>query len=928
MLKKLLSAPNWHAYLVSAKRRRRGFSGIAAPVEGLTIRQMLSAANVVVVDLHRHYFDHWLETGAAYTDFRKYIGGLQGDLMRETLEKLQTRNPDFSVAGHDVPEFGAFSEHIGFREYTRDTERTVPQAYYEYVAKLDQVYGDNFEGTAGFEITPEADSDDDAKKTGHMGVPFFDFSTPEAASALRDRAEFGFEILKEAAFRDELKILNHPVKEEAARDLRRRLKEKDAEDERRGIRKPDAPPTQPTFGQFRRLGTVLYSKHIYSQMGSVVGIEIPRPVREGSSASDEMQVKKVFRGEQLFLGLNSDGFSAGPILSSDEHLKIEGGGGQGNLKVMIDKFNPFNSGGGTTVFTKSEIGRQDDKVEDALRSRQVSIVTPTKWPSKDGASSIDLPLLRLTQVDRKAVVQFEGPSAETLQNIRLQLVIANADRLKLNSQVPWPENWGNNWDEPKQQDGAFTILTLPTTGGEIDLPENTAFAYVRAIIRRADHPIRRGDKLVTELLGMTAPISFNLNQRLGKTPSFKGQMEPLRLDGEVRLLKQDLLATGNADELDWSVVSSDPGKISVYSDDQAIYVRPLAEGNVQLNFTMSDGIDEFHATIPAMADREGLLKQYMEMLKRGDQLESAQNQVARSLKRMSSELSDLRDGLISLEKEAQKQAERAAGTSRDLTAARTALGVAEKAHRDAEERLKQASAALDNAEKTVNLHRETYVRLDNETKAAGARFRDLEARRQAAWQQFLDAPKRRKDEARARWESLRDQANAAEQEWRGLQQRRNNAETALANARSDRDSATAAVTKAQQGVDQAARTARDRRKTVDDLASKLKRQQDSITETLSSVAEREKGLKRSEESLANLTASLQELDAEISWISATATRLSKVTWIPEINVSSFLQNKLRPRVNQQKTLWDDLKVLSFDLGVEFKRVKDIRDLFG
>ncbi|MFM7055597.1 MAG: hypothetical protein ACKO2P_01605 [Planctomycetota bacterium] len=756
-----------------------------------------------------------------------------------------------------------------------------------------------------------------------MGMPFIDLSSAEAIKALKGRKEFGYEILKEEAFRNEVRILNHPTKEEATDAVYKHLEQKDKNDRDSGKLKKDAPPTQPTIGRIRRLAGDLYSRNVYSQMSSVVGMEFPKPVPSDPEITHEQQVANIYRAEQLFLGLNSVGYSIAPILGSDAHLKIGRPGEDAAFRVRIDKFNAFTTGGATVVYTDEHGGRRDDMVEDALRRRQVSIVTPPTLPERGFSAAIDVPLLRLTHAEQKAVVQFEGVTEDLLPNIRLQLLIANADRLGLSTRLPRTSEWGagENWDKATREDGAFTIVTLPTKGGEFTLPANTAFAYARAIIRRAG-------KTESEILGLTAPISFNLNRRLGPLPAFKGPVEPLKLDGEIRLRKQDLLTSGDSEELDWSVESSDPTTISVDSDEQTICIRPLAEGAGQLRITVSDGVDDVSILIPVIADKEGLMKQYLEMLRRGEQLEAAQSQVARSLNQVSADIRDQRENLISLEKDAQKQAARAAAISRDLTAAQTALGTEEKSLKEAQERLRQTTVTLESADRTVSTHREAYQRLDAETKAAGERFRDLEARRQAAWQQYVDAPKKRKEEARARWESLRDQANAAELEWRGLQQRRNGAETTLANARSDRDSAAGAVTKARQTVDQLEKSARDRRKTLDDLTSRLKTQQEAITGTLRNVTEKEKGLKRSEDTLATLMATLGKLDGEVAWLSATAARLGKVTWIPEMNVSSFLRHQLGPRMNQQKNLRDDAKVLNFDLGVEFKRIRSIRDLFA
>ncbi|MFM7059007.1 MAG: hypothetical protein ACKO2P_19020, partial [Planctomycetota bacterium] len=201
---------------------------MAAAPESLSVRQMLSVANPVVVDLHRHYFNHWLEGDPAYKDFRGFIGP-KHDLMRETLELLQARTPDFSVAGSDVPEFAAFSEHIGFSKYTLD-EKGSQRPYFEYIGELDRVFSEYAEGTAGIEITPEGDSDEAVNKLGHMGMPFIDLSSAEAIKALKGRKEFDYEILKEEAFRNEVRILNHPTKEEATDAVYKHLEQKDKND--------------------------------------------------------------------------------------------------------------------------------------------------------------------------------------------------------------------------------------------------------------------------------------------------------------------------------------------------------------------------------------------------------------------------------------------------------------------------------------------------------------------------------------------------------------------------------------------------------------------------------------------------------------------------------------------------------------------------
>lgn len=909
----------WRLIFGGNARRHQPRSVVSVPCEVLGLRQMLAADLMVAVDLHNHYFAHWREAAAKTTDtrvdFTKTLGSASPKgraLIEQNLGIVESQFPTVVVAGQDAPRYMGSTEHLGFEGYTSDERKGALELYYENVAALDEINekslanpasGNDLSafaqfGGSGVELTPKSDDE-----SGHIGLPFIDLYKPDIAAEISKRTEFGFEILNTGAFRNELKIINHPMSDKVDMSILGNA-------------------NNTSILKMRKFVRQTWTPDIARSKGSVVAMEFPKrpldePVKPEQESEDVKQYrKKINRAEQFYVGMLSDGYYLSPSFGSDTHSL------KGNVSTLV----PFKKGSVTLAFvnplTNDNTVREDD-VEDAFRRRDISIV---RQLTDLGKSPIAVSSLRLRASGNKALIDFAAPPLLSESDFIVQLVSAKQSGIQLTRKLPNPVNWlpADDGTTKDFDDGTYTVRKIPVSNGHAEVPlvEGFDFAYVRVIYKSASGTY--------ELAGLTSPIVASSRPPIGKKLSLRTNPPPVTISiaDATRIPLTELLAENLENDYEWDLQSSDPAVINAELDDNSIVLTPISEGSVTLTVMATDGDEDHAVTFTVTANGDAIRQLEADARQRSALLAVNQQRLAKTLGGTASDFSGSVKRVSAIDLDATKVADSISTMRRKLTDAEADKSAADDTRREAERSLENATAVVNTAEKSVDSRKAEYGQIDSQTKAAYNTYDNLVNRTKAAWSAYQDAPKSKKDQAKARWESLRNQKDAAETAWRQLQQKRDAAAKLLADARAARDSAVAVRDKAKNAVDRAIKNQSEKATAVSNIRKDLSKLESSVTPLLDRITDEEKIQNGVIDAGKSVSSKLDEFDEELRWLYEAAAKLKSKRWVRGIDPDRFVRESLTPRQDFQKQLRWDLRELQNSVVEELRRLQRIRSLFS
>jgi hypothetical protein len=900
-------------------KRRKSQSLVSVPCEMLGLRQMLAADLMVAVDLHNHYFAHWRDAAAKTTDtqvdFTKTLGSATPKgraLIEQNLRIVESQFPTVVVAGQEVPRYMGSTEHLGFEGYTSDDRNGALEYYYQNVAALDEINENSVAGPgsgndlsafaqfggSGVELTPKSDDE-----SGHIGLPFIDLYKPDVAAEISKRTDFGFEILNTGAFRNELKIINHPMSDKVDISILGNA-------------------NNTNIIKLRKFVRQTWTPDIARSKDSVVAMEFPkRPLDEPTTKNDESDDvkqyrKRIKRAEQFYLGMLSDGYYLSPSFASDAHSL------KGNVSTLV----PFKKGSVTLAFvnplTSDNTVREDD-VEDAFRRRDVSIV---RQLTNLGKPPIAVSSLRLRASGNTAIIDFAAPPLLSESDFIVQLVSAKQSGIQLTRKLPNPENWQIPADGTVKDfdDGTYTVRKIPISNGHAEVPLNEGFdfAYVRVIYKSASGTY--------EIAGLTSPIVASSRPPIGKKLRLRTNPPPVTISiaDDSRIPLTELLKENLENAYEWEVQSSDPAVINAELDGNSIVLTPISEGAVTLTVMATDGDEDHTVTFTVTANGDAIRQLEADARQRSGSLAVNQQRLSKTLGRTATDFSGSVKRVAAIDSDATKLADSIAKMRKKLTDAEADKSAADDTRRDAEKSLDDATAVVNTAEKTVDSRKAEHDRIDSQTKAAYNTYDDLVNRTKAAWAAYQDAPKSKKDQAKARWESLRNQRDAAETTWRQLQQQRDAAAKLLSDARASRDSAVADRDKAKKAVDRAIKNQSEKTTAVSNIRKDLSKLENNVTPLLERISDEEKTQNGVVDAGKSISSKLDEFDEELRWLAEAAAKLKSKRWVRGIDPDRFVRESLTPQQDSQKQLRLDLRELQYSVGEELRRLQRIRRLFS